>query len=119
MKNIITHIVSIFIIFSFSSHANDISPDMITKAMMESCIKRNISEELCLCELNIWNKKLTDKQRGFLLVGLELENSNSNLSTDEIMDIMTKSYDSDGEIQKKVLELKPIVDSEVKDKCKI
>ena len=102
--------------FSVISQAEE--TDIIINGLTHSCSQYQ-STEYCQCEAYVWYGNLTDRQKGFFIIGFELESSNSGLSQKEIGEVMFDQYDPDGSIRKELIATTKQVKEIVKRKCSV
>lgn len=77
------------------------------------------ADKYCICEATQRYDILSDEQKGFLQIGVEIQQTNPDLSKNEINDIIISTYDPTGRIGKELKETMQNIDESIKNKCNV
>lgn len=100
------------------SQASDALPDIFIEAYLDGCTEYT-SKETCLCEAEIRYNNLSDKEKGLVIIILEIDATSPTKNNKKLYKSAMSQYDHDGSIYKSVLAKKERIETIISDKCNI
>ena len=112
-------VILLFITTSFWLSNVSLASETPRDDFIKTFCKTSQADKYCVCEAKLRYEVLSDEQKGFMQLGVEIQLTNPDLSNDEINDIIVSTYDPTGRIGTELKATMQNIDESIKNKCNI
>jgi len=116
MKHYINIFILLLILNPNTSLSQETTLDVFIKEVAKNCQKES-TIEYCTCTAVIAYNISTDEQKGYVLTGIQLEDSMPELTSDELDAYLSNTYDPTGRIEKGLKKTHKIIKEEIQESC--